>query len=129
MIVLDASAGIELLLNTPRSTVLQEVLLAGQTLHAPHLFDVEVLHVLRRLVLARALTEPRAAHALSDLAALELARYPHDVLRERVWVLRTSFCAYDATYVALAEALGAPLYTADERLGRAHGHRARIALI
>lgn len=129
MIVLDASAGLELLLNTPRGAALQALMLDGETLHTPHLFDVEVLHVLRRLVLAKAMSRPRADEALADLGALDLTRYPHDVLRERTWALRASLSAYDATYVALAEGLRAPLYTADERLARAHGHRAEIRVL
>ena len=73
---------------------------------------------------------PSAARmALADLADFPLHRYPHDVLLQRVWDLRNDFTAYDAMYVALAEALDAPLLTRDKRLAATPGHHARIDLI
>ena len=72
---------------------------------------------------------PRSRQALDDLAALDLTRWPHDVLLPRVWQLRSNLSAYDAAYVALAEALRAPLLTCDRRLAAAPGHRALIELI
>lgn len=71
----------------------------------------------------------RGRAALEDLADFPLRRYPHDVLLPRVWELRSNLTAYDAVYVALAEALGAPLLTRDQRLVAAAGHRARIELV
>ena len=94
----------------------------GHDLHAPHLLDVEVLSALRRVV-ARGDAEPeRAQAAVADLLALPIERYAHDLLAWRVWALRDNFSAYDATYVALSEALsddGVPLLTTDARLASA----------
>ena len=71
----------------------------------------------------------RAAKALADLADLSLYRYPHIRLLSRVWDLRHNLTAYDASYVALAEALDATLLTRDARLARSVGHEARIELV
>lgn len=130
MIVVDASALIELLLNTPRAHLVADRLLAPeQSLHAPHLVDVEVTQVLRRYLRADALTVPRAQQALDDLGILPIDRHSHTDLLRRIWQLRDALTAYDAAYVALAEALHAPLLTCDGKLARAHGHRAQIDLI
>src|SRR5215207_318114 len=88
-------------------------------LHAPHLVDVEVLSAVRRLVGSKDASLERAAEAITDLLDLPIARYRHDILVPRVWELRKNFSSYDATYLALAEALtddGIPLLTADKRL-------------
>ena len=61
-----------------------------------------------------------------DLAELDLRRHPDDVLSSRIWELRANVTAYDAAYLALAEALRAPLLTTDGRLARAPGHRATV---
>lgn len=127
MIVLDASAVIELLLGTAPG-VAARIARRGESLHAPHLLDVEVAHVLRRLQASGDLTEERGRQALEDLADLDLERYPHHDLLPRVWELRRNLTAYDAVYVALAEALRAPLLTLDGRLAASAGHRARIEL-
>ncbi|MGC3999941.1 MAG: type II toxin-antitoxin system VapC family toxin [Anaeromyxobacter sp.] len=130
MIVLDASAAVELLLNTPLGERVGERLSADRgSLHAPQLLDVEVLHVLRRLCLGKVLPERRAGQALEDLADLPLLRWSHEELIGRAWGLRTSVTAYDAIYLALAEALGATLVTCDGRLGRANGHRAEVEVV
>lgn len=71
----------------------------------------------------------RAQQALSDLADLPISRYPHDLFLFRIWQLRQNLTAYDAAYVALAEALSAPLLTRDARLASAPGHRARVELL
>lgn len=130
MIVLDASAALELLLDTPLGQRVGDRLeLEGAPFHAPHLLDVEVLHVARRLQASGALRPQRAGQLLEDLGALPVERYPHLPLLRRAWSLRASLTAYDATYVALAEALDATLLTCDARLGRVHGHGAAIEVI
>lgn len=130
MIVVDASALLEVLLNTPAGTLVARRLFAeDQTLHAPHLLDVEVAQVLRRYALARDLDPDRGLQALEDLADFPLTRYPHDLFLPRIWELRRNMTAYDAVYVALAETLAAPLVTRDARLASAAGRYAQIELI
>ncbi len=130
MIVLDASALIEWLLRTPSGRLLaKQVISSGETLHAPHLVDVEVAQVLRRYTLAGSLEADRAKFALQDLADLRLSRYPHTPLMTRVWQLRGNLTAYDAVYVALAEELNATLMTRDRKLASAPGHHAHIQIV
>ena len=130
MIVVDASALLEALLRTPAANVVEERLFAPrQTLHAPHLLDVEVAQVIRRYAANGEIDGARGRLALADLADLPLRRYPHDFLLPRIWELRNNLTAYDAAYVALAEALDAPLLTRDRRLAAAAGHRAQIELV
>ena len=123
MLVVDASALTELVLGRAAGEVVGEHLATHDfALHAPHLVDVEVLSALRRLVASREMTAARAGEAISDLLDLPIERYPHDILVPRVWELRENFSAYDASYVALAEALAdepVPLLTADARLAKA----------
>lgn len=127
MIVLDASAVVELVLGSRRgATIRTRISDPDESLHAPHLLDVEVASVLRRYQLSGELSAAQGREALADAAALDIVRYPHDVLLPRVWELRSVVTAYDAVYLALAEILGAPLITLDRRLARARGHRARI---
>lgn len=130
MIVLDASAVLELLLNGRAAAGLRTRLFAtGQTLHAPEVIDLEVLQVLRRFVRDRELPTERAAEALNDYRDLGIECYSHELLFDRIWELRANLTAYDAAYVALAELLGAPLLTAYQRLARSPGHDATIELI
>ena len=130
MIVVDASALIDVLLGTSAAGRLAERLFAaGETLHAPHLLDVEVAQVLRRYTLAGSLGVERAAEALEDFADFPITRYPHLPFLSRIWDLRHNVTAYDAAYVALAEALAAPLVTRDTKLASAGGHTARIELM
>lgn len=130
MIVVDASALLEALLRTPSAEAVEIRLFApGQTLHAPHLLDVEVAQVIRRYTANGDIDATRGRLALEDMADFALRRYPHDFLLPRIWDLRNNLTAYDATYVALAEALDAPLLTRDRRLARSAGHRAQIELI
>jgi predicted nucleic acid-binding protein len=127
VIVLDASAVIELVLGSPRgATVRSRIQRSDESLHAPHLLDVEVASVLRRYQLSGELSSEDGREALADLAGLDIARYPHDEFLPRVWELRTSVTAYDAVYLALAEVLEAPLLTLDRRLARVQGHGARV---
>jgi predicted nucleic acid-binding protein len=130
LIVLDASAALELLLGTPAGArVAHRIESARETLSAPHLLDVEVAQVLRRFLREGDIDLARGAHALEALRALDIARYAHDILLHRIWQLRDSVSAYDAAYLALAESLAAPVLTLDGRLSRSRGHRARIELI
>jgi predicted nucleic acid-binding protein len=130
VIVVDASALLEALLRMPAADAVEERLFApGETLHAPHLIDVEVAQVIRRFAAAGNIDGERGRLALADLADLRLSRYPHGLLLPRIWNLRHNLSAYDAAYVALAEALDAPLVTRDGRLAKAAGHRARIELV
>jgi predicted nucleic acid-binding protein len=92
-----------------------------QTLHAPHLIDIEVAQVLRRYAATGQIEPGRCSDALIDLSDVPLHRYPHDVLLPRVWELRHNLTAYDAVYVALAEALDAPLLTRDRLLAAGRG--------
>lgn len=129
MIVIDASAAIEFLLQGPAwRAVAARIALPDEELHAPHLLDLEVAQVLRRHSQAGALDDERAQRALEDLVDLDVARHPHDLFLPRIWELRERVTAYDAAYLALAEALAAPLLTLDRRLARAGGHRARIEI-
>ena len=97
-------------------------------LHAPHLIDVEILHALRGMTMRGELTDDRAADARTDFADTALLRYPHEPLGDRIWELRHNLSAYDAAFVALAEALGVPLLTCDGRLASSNGHDAEIEL-
>lgn len=129
MIVVDASALLEVLLRTPAAETVEERLFEErQTLHAPHLLDVEVAQVLRRYAHAGEIDEGRGNEALADLADFPIRRYPHGLLLARVWSLRHNFTAYDAVYVALAEALNARLLTRDERLATAIGRHVDVEL-
>jgi len=130
MMVVDASAVVELLLRTPVGQRVEARLLDRPTsLHAPALLDVEVAQVLRRYEARGALGAARGAMAVALLQGFPLTRHPHAPLLTRLWALRDNLTAYDATYVALAEALGAVLVTCDPRLARAPGVRASIALV
>ncbi len=130
MIVIDASALLEILLQTPRAERLMErAFEPAELMHAPHLLDIEVTQVLRRLAQRKEVTLSRAQHALDDFAQLVIERHEHQTLVPRIWELRESMTAYDGAYVALAEALHAPLLTCDAKLAGAHGHRAKIELV
>ncbi len=130
MIVVDASAILEALLRLPAARAVEKrIFEPSQTLHVPHLLDVEVAQVIRRYAANRAIDDERGRIALADLADFPLHRYPHDFLLPRVWELRNNLTAHDAIYVALAEVLDAPLLTHDKRLASAPGHHARIELV
>ena len=127
MIVVDSSAVVKTLAGRERDGELADCVRAGR-LHAPYLLDVEVTHALRALVRRRVLHRDRATDALADFGALRLTRYPQLPLLARVWQLRGALSAYDATFVALAEALEVPLVTCDAGLAAAAGHAAEIEL-
>ena len=117
MIVVDASALIDVLLGTETGKqAAVRILDPRESIHAPHLIDLEVIQVLRRFVRKREISSPRGQAAVHDLAVLPLVRYPHQLFLARIWSLKDSLTAYDAAYVVLAEALSAPLVTRDRRM-------------
>ena len=129
MILIDASALLEILLRTQRAPAIEARIFApGETLHAPHLLDIEVAQVIRRFAGRGEITDGRGREALTDLVDLSIRRYPHQVLLPRIWDLRANFTAYDGAYVALAVALDAPLLTRDQRLATAARQYARVGL-
>jgi len=128
VLVVDSSAVLEALAAHDPAPGLVERLAEDGDLHAPHLIDTEVLHALRRLLRKGQISAERAHDARTDFADLTLVRYPHEPLNDRVWELRENLTAYDATFVALAEALGVPLITCDARLAAAPNHHAHIEL-
>jgi predicted nucleic acid-binding protein len=120
MIVVDASIVVELLLNKPASDdIWRRLMLDRHGLAAPHLLDVEVAQVLRRHNAGGELNDARARDALQTLADFPARRYAHAELLDRIWQLRHNLTAYDAAYIALAEALDATLLTRDARLAAA----------
>jgi predicted nucleic acid-binding protein len=126
--VLDASVVVELLANGARAGTLRQYLAErGGSYLVPHLLDVEVASAIRSLAAAQRLDSHQCERILTDLALLPAERYPHTPLLGRIWELRHNFTAYDAAYIALAEATGSVLCTCDEKLSK--GHRARVELI
>jgi predicted nucleic acid-binding protein len=127
MIVLDASVVVELLTNGALADSLRRNLAASNdSFLVPHLLDVEVASALRRLVAGRRIDSHRCKEFLSALAALPAERYSHIPLLGRIWELRHNFTAYDAAYIALAEATNSVLYTCDEKLREGHGARVEL---
>ena len=129
MIVLDASAAVDWLLQTPAGQQIEKRIYSkSESLYAPHLLDLEVAQVLRRMVREGLISDQRAEQALEDFLNMRVSRYPHFVLLPRIWRLRHNLSAYDAAYVVLAEKLNAPLISRDSRLPSAPGHVAQIEL-
>ncbi|MGA9039974.1 MAG: type II toxin-antitoxin system VapC family toxin [Terriglobales bacterium] len=129
MIVLDASAAVDWLLQTSAGRQIEERIYArNESLHAPHLLDLEVAQVLRRLVRETVISALRAEEAIQDLMDLRVTRYPHFVFLSRIWQLRHNLSTYDAAYVVLAEKLSATLVTRDARLASASGRAVEIEL-
>lgn len=127
---MDASIILEVLLRTKSAqTIEKKIFSKGQTLHAPHLIDIEISQVIRRYTAAGELTPERGFQAIEDLMEFRFSRYSHEILLPRIWELRANITAYDAAYVALAEVLDAPLLTRDAKLARSPGSIARIELI
>lgn len=129
MMVVDASAVLEVLLQTDRGRALEGRLFSGEPLAAPHLLDLEVAQVLRRLVGRGEVGAGRAGGALRDFQDLRIDRYPHSPFLSRIWALRENATVYDAVYLALAEALDAPLVTADGKLASIPGHGAVVEVV
>ena len=127
MIVLDASVVVELLTNGPWADSLRRDL-AGRSepFIVPHLLDVEAVSALRGLVAGRRIDSHRSEQVLTELAALPARPYAHTPLVGRIWELRHNFTAYDAVYIALAEATDSVLYTCDAKLRK--GHRAQVVV-
>ena len=122
MIVLDASVVVELLINSPLGKALKRNLAdRGDACIVPHLLDVEVMSAIRRMVAGKRLDSYRSAQLLTALSALPAERFGHTPLLARMWELRHKFTAYDAVYIALAEATNSVLYTCDEKLAKGHG--------
>ena len=125
MIVLDASVVVDLLTNGALADSIRSDLSGrDESVVVPHLIDVEVMSAIRRLAAGQRVGAHRTGQLLAGLAALPAERYPHTPLIGRIWELRHNFTAYDAAYIALAEAMNAVLYTCDEKLCK--GHRARV---
>lgn len=131
MIVLDASAVVDLLLGLPPHEVTVANLIAAEAPHvfAPHLLDVEVAQVIRQRVLSGAVRASDAVEALRVLGMLPIIRHPHLPFLERAFELRQNATVYDAVYLVLAEALGATLVTRDRALAAIPGAHARVQVL
>jgi predicted nucleic acid-binding protein len=129
MLVVDASCVAEVVLSGPDAEPVRKRLVEDSDHAAPHLVDAEVLGVVRRAHQRGELDGTAARQAIDDLEFWPAARVDHRPLLERAWELRSSLTAADALYVALAEALDAPLVTLDKRLARADGPRCRVDIV
>ena len=127
MFVVDASAVLHALIGEGGENASNALIESGAV--APQFLDLEVLNGLRKAIRAGSITERLAREAIADFYSLPIERYRHDGLLDRIWQLRQNLTAYDATYVALAERLGAPVFTRDRRLANSSGHTARIQYI
>lgn len=128
MIVLDASAAVELVLAT-RSGAAVARRLRGETVHVPAHFDVEVVGAIRRAVIRQLIGDHEGLVAVADVQSLPVRRWPTKAFVQRAYQLRHSHTVADGIYVALAESLPASLITCDGRLAQSHGHEAVIELV
>jgi predicted nucleic acid-binding protein len=128
VIVLDASAAVELVLATPPGAAVARRL-RGETVHAPAHFDVEVMGAIHRAVVRRLISDHEGLVAAADFLSLPARRWPIKPFVQRAYQLRTTHTVADGVYVALAEGLGAALVTCDGRLAQSHGHSAEIELV
>jgi predicted nucleic acid-binding protein len=117
------------LLDTRFGRLVGDRLLTDPHVHIPHLASIETASVIRGWVRSGRLDESAAVQALDHLSDLAAERHDHEPFLPRVWELRHNLTAYDALYVALAEALDAPLVTCDARLARAPVPSVTIELI
>jgi predicted nucleic acid-binding protein len=130
MIVLDASAVVDLLIKpTAETSGLRARIRAASTVYAPHLMDAEVTNAIRKHILHGRIDQLSARRALRRLAVMRVKLWPHRPFLGRALALRDQLTAYDAIYVAMAEATGATLVTRDARLARVTGHRARVEVV
>jgi predicted nucleic acid-binding protein len=130
MIVLDASVLIDLLLRTHAAAASERHIFArNQSLHAPALIDLEVCQVLRRFAAEKVITPAQGKAAIRLMSEMPIERHPHEALLSRIWELRGNLTAYDAAYIALAEALNAPLLTRDRKLASSQRHQADVLVI
>ena len=129
MLVIDASVLAVALIDDGPDGDLVRVRLRGERLAAPALIDLEVISVWRGLARGGHLDARRVGQALDDLQDLPMQRVEHTPFVARCWELRDNLTVYDAAYVALAEALQAPLLTGDRRLARATGPRCVIEVV
>ena len=125
MIVVDASVAVSALLNDGRA----RQMLSENRLAAPHLVDAEVIQTLRKLLGRGSMAAEAAEQAVQRWSELGIERFPLPGLIARIWALRDNVSAYDAAYVALAEALDCPLLTADARLAAAPGPNCPITVL
>ena len=128
MIVVDASVATEAVAGSSERNLKVLRRITREAALAPHVLDLEVTSALRGLVRRGELAEPLARSGLRHLAVLPVTRLPHEPLLARCWELRDNLTVYDATYVALAETIGATLLTYDQRLARAPGIRCEVEL-
>jgi predicted nucleic acid-binding protein len=127
--VVDASILVEFLTGGEHREAAEDAIGRERWVWAPALIDAEVGNALRRLVRSKQIGPRKAGAALDDFLDMRIQRIPHRSLVDRAWQLRDNVTFYDALYVALAEALGAPLLTRDARLSRAPGVRTEVQLV
>lgn len=128
MIVLDASAAVELMLTTPAGAAVARRL-RGETVHAPAHFDVEVIGAIRQAVVRQLISDHEGLVVVVNFLSLPVRRWPLKPFTQRAYQLRSTHTVADGAYVALAEGLGVPLITCDGRLAQSHGHNAEIELL
>jgi len=129
LIVVDASAIVDLLVHGPGASRIRDRVREARVLAAPHLLDAEVGQVLRRLERKGVTTLAVARTALAALGDLPITRFAHGPLLARAFDLRSNASIYDALYLVLAEVIRAPLVTRDAALASVPGHRAAVELL